>query len=160
MSVAAQRERAAAVGAEVVSRSAAQPAWREDARRPSLEVVANRRRRTRRRFLAPLLSAAAVSGSLLLVVIGHAELAQGQVRLASVQAAITSAQLLHAHQVLAVARLENPARILGEAEGSLHMASPSQLHQLAHVPLGVQLPAPHVAASTGGTAAPETASSG
>lgn len=101
-----------------------------------------------------------VSGSLLFVVIGHAELAQGQMRLANEQAEITSAELLHQGEVLALAKLENPSRILRVAEDTLHMASPSQVKQLAHVPLGVPLPAPHVAASTGGTPASKAASGG
>jgi len=100
-----------------------------------------------------------VTGSLLFVVVGHAELAQAQVRLANVQAEITSAQLLHQREVLALASLENPSRILRVAEDTLHMAPPSQVHQLAHVPLGVPLAAPHVT-STGATAASQTASSG
>ncbi len=101
-----------------------------------------------------------VSASLLFVVIGHAELVQGQVRLANVQTEITSAQLLHQREVLALAELESPSRILRVAEGTLHMATPSQVRQLAHVPLGVPLPAPHLAASTGGTPAGQAASGG
>ncbi len=100
-----------------------------------------------------------MSGSLLFVVAGHAELAQGQVRLANLQVEITSAQLLHQREVLALAELENPSRILAVAEGTLHMRSPSQVRQLAHVPLGVVLPAPHVAAA-GRTPAPNAASGG
>lgn len=107
-------------------------------------MVAPRSQRVRRRPLIPILSGLAVSASLLLVVIGHAELAQGQVRLANVQAEITAARLLHQRESLAVANLENPSRILRVAEASLHMVSPAQVQQLAYVPLGVALPAPHV----------------
>ncbi len=146
--------------AQLAPRAGAQPAQRPHDGRPPLEVVAARTRRARRRQLAPLLAGAVVTGSLLFVVVGHAELAQGQMRLTSMQAEITSAQLLHQREVLALAKLENPSRILRVAEGTLHMAPPSQVHQLAHVPLGSPLPAPHVAASTGGTPAQPDASSG
>ena len=159
MSTAAQRARVV-VGARVAPGAVPQPAKRAEDRRAPLEVVAQRTRRVRRRRLAPLVSAAVVSGSLLLVVIGHAELAQGQVRLANLQAEITSAQLLHQREVLALAQLENPSRILAVAEGTLHMASPSQVRQLAHVPLGVPLPAPHVAATAGRTPALKAAPGG
>jgi hypothetical protein len=158
MSSAVRRTRL--VAAAGVARASSQPAGRPSERRPPLEVVEARTRRVRRRHLAPLLSGAVVSASLLLVVIGHAELAQGQVRLANVQAKITSARLLHQREVLAVANLENPSRILQVAEGTLHMALPSQVHQLAHVPLGVALPAPHVAPSTGHPPAKPTAPGG
>ncbi len=123
------------------------------ARRAPLEVVTARRRRFRRRRLAPVLSAAMVSASLFIVVIGHAELAQGQVRLANMEAAITAAQIVHRRDVLTIANLENPSRILREAEQSLHMAPPSQVLQLPHVSLGVPLANPHVApvpTATGG----------
>lgn len=158
MSTGAERARAVA-GARVAPREAALPAHGEEARRAPLEVVAPRTRHVRRRRLAPLASAALVSGSLLFVVAGHAELAQGQVRLANLQVEITSAQLLHQREVLALAELENPSRILAVAEGTLHMRSPSRVRQLAHVPLGVVLPAPHVAAA-GRTSAPNAASGG
>lgn len=149
MSTAAQRTRLVAA-----SRIAAKPAKRgAPAARPPLEVVAPRQRRVRHRRVAPLLSAAIVSLSLLLVVVGHAELAQGQVRLADMQTQITAARLAHQREVLALANLENPSRILRVAEGTLHMASPDQVRQLAHVPLGTAVPLPKVAppASTSST---------
>lgn len=126
------------------ARGAPEPARRVERRRPSLEVVTPRVRRARRRSLAPILSGAVVSISLLLVVIGHAELAQGQMRLANVESEITSARLLHQREGLALANLENPSRILRVAEDRLHMASPAQVRQLAHVPLTVVLSPPHV----------------
>ena len=152
MSTAAERAGLVA-GARVAPRESTPPATHEDARRAQLAVVVRRTRRVRHRKLAPLVSAALVSGSLLFVVVGHAELAQGQVRLANLQAEITSAQLLHQREVLGLAELENPSRILAVAEGTLHMRSPSQVRQLAHVPLGVKLASPHVAASAGLTPA-------
>jgi len=140
------------------ARATPQPARHAPARKPYLEVVAPRMRRVRRRSVATVLAGLVVSLSLLLVVIGHAELAQGQVRLAGVEAEITSARLLHQHEVLALANLENPSRILRVAEGSLHMVPPTQVHQLAHVPLGTALPPPHVAPAGNSPAVP--ASSG
>ena len=118
-----------------------------------LEVVTSRRRRVRRRQFAPVLSAAMVSASLFVVVIGHAELAQGQVRLSNVDAAITAAQIVHRRDVLSIANLENPSRILREAQQSLHMAAPIQVRQVPHVSLDVPLANPHVASvPTTGTA--------
>jgi hypothetical protein len=142
MSTAIQRTRALAVG-----RAASQPAPRP-ARRPPLEVVAPRQRRARR-SLAPIISGLLVSASLLMVVIGHAMLAQGQVRLATIQAEITAARLRHQREGLAVASLESPSRIFSVAEGTLHMEPPGQVHQLPDVPLGVPLPPPHLRASAG-----------
>jgi hypothetical protein len=159
MSTALQRTRMV-LGAEAAPRVAVQPAERAPDLRPPLEVVAPRTGRVRRRRLAPLLSSGVVTGSLLFVVIGHAELAQGQMRLTSVQAEITSARLLHQREVLSLAKLENPSRILRVAEDTLHMAAPSQVHQLAHVTVGAPLPPPHVAVSTGSTPAQRDASSG
>ncbi|HVC15648.1 MAG TPA: hypothetical protein VND62_12405 [Acidimicrobiales bacterium] len=141
------------------ARVAPQPAARP-AQRPPLEVVAPRARSIRRRSLAPLLSGAVVSLSLLSVVIGHAELVQGQMRLADVQSEITSARLLHQREGLTLANLENPSRILRVAEDTLHMAPPTQVRQLAHVPLTVALPAPHVTPSSGGSPARTAASGG
>jgi hypothetical protein len=132
---------------------------RTGAPRPPLEVVAPRSRRIRRRSLAPILSGALVSVSLLVVVIGHAELAQGQMRLAGVQSEITSARLLHQREGLALANLENPSRILRVAEETLHMVPPSEVRQLAHVPLSDPLPAPRVTHSTG-TSSTRTSTSG
>jgi hypothetical protein len=149
-------------GTRVVAapRATPRPSERATPRRPPLEVVAPRARRVKRRRVAPLLSGAVVSLSLLVVVVGHTELAQGQVRLAGVQSEITSARLRHQHEVLSVANLENPSRIERVAEETLHMAPPSQVHQLANVPLGVALPAPHVAPSAGTSAAQPAAPGG
>ena len=67
------------------------------ARRPPLRVVeaAPRHRSARRpehRRAAAVLSVGMVLASLASVVVGHALLAQGQVRLAGIQAALTTAQ--------------------------------------------------------------------
>jgi hypothetical protein len=117
-------------------------------RRPPLEVVQQRRRRVRRRRLAPILAGALVSASLFLVVIGHAELTQGQVRLSAAEQAVTAAQTAHRQDVLALANLENPARILRVAEQTLHMAPPAGQQQVAHVPLDTPLPDPTVSTAS------------
>lgn len=146
-------------GLVAAARVAPEPARRAQGRRPPLEVVAPRARRVRRRSLAPILSAAVVSISLLAVVVAHAELAQGQMRLANVQSEITSARLLHQREGLALANLENPSRILRVAEDTLHMASPTQVQQLAHVPLNVALAPPHVTTPSGSAPATSSTSS-
>jgi hypothetical protein len=66
--------------------------------------------------------------------------------------------VLHQREVLALANVENPTRIVRVAEGSLHMVSPTQVHQLTHVPLGAVLPPPHVVSAGLSPASP--ASSG
>lgn len=113
--------------------------------RPPLKVVgAGPRRRRSRRRLAPLVSLALLVASLLSVVVGHALLAQGQVRLSAAQAALRAAQAEHRQEALAVAQLETPSRIAREASGTLQMVAPGQVHQLPHVPLNVPLGAPKV----------------
>jgi hypothetical protein len=159
VSTAVRRTRVVA-GARAVPSAVPQPARRAPGGRPPLEVVGPRSRRVRRRRLAPMLSAGVVSFSLLLVVAGHAELAQGQIRLANAQAEITSARLLHQREVLALANLEDPSRILKVAEDTLHMASPTQVLQLPYVSLADPLPSPHVAPSAGTSPAQPAASGG
>ena len=80
--------------------------------------------------------------SLLTVVIGHAMLAQGQVRLSAAQRALNAAQAEHRQAVLRVAGLETPGRIARVATGTLAMVSPGQVHQLPYVPLDVPLRPP------------------
>jgi len=122
-----------------------------------LEVVRERARRSRRQRITPVISAVLVSGSLLAVVVGHALVAQEQVRLATVDAALTAAQLAHRHDVVSVAKLEDPARILREAETKLRMVTPGQVVQLPHVRLTTPLPSPALtpaAPSSAGNPAP------
>jgi|GEM_PF-2998807 len=157
MSMALGRPRAGERGRPVAARQADHV---ERTRRPSLEVVAPRSRRARRRSLAPVLSGAVLSASLLMVVVGHAELAQGQVRLTQVQSEITSARLLRQREGLALAGLENPSRILRVAEQTLHMAPPTQVQQLAHVPLDAALPPPHVVTAAGPAPGPSATPGG
>ena len=101
-----------------------------------------------------------VGGSLLLIVIGHASLAQDQVRLAGVQASLTAAQAAHRQDVLTVANLENPARVVGEAEHTLHMGSPSQVVQVPYVSLTTPLPPPKVSPPPAGGSSNSAASPG
>lgn len=130
-------------------RTAAAPQRRSaEERRPALEIVHQRRRRARRRRLAPILAGVLVSASLFLVVLGHAELTQGQVRLSAVEQQVTAAQTAHRQDVLSLAKLENPARILRVAEETLHMAPPSGQQQVAHVPLDTPLPNPTVSTTS------------
>ena len=102
-----------------------------------------------------LVSLAMVGGSLLSVVIGHAVLAQGQVRLSGVQAALAAEQAVHRQEVLGAAKLETPSRIVAQARQQ-GMAPPTNTHQLPRVPLDQPLGAPHVAPSTTTTAPSST----
>ncbi len=91
-----------------------------------------------------MLSIVLVVGTLLAIVVGHAVLAEGQVRLTASQAALTAAQATERQQTLSVARLETPSRIVGEATGSLAMVQSAQTIQLPHVPLDKPLATPRV----------------
>jgi len=110
--------------------------------------------------VAETLSVIAVLASLLAVVIGHAMLAQDQVRISSAQAALSAEQNLHRQEVLSVARLETPSRISAEAQNQFHLA-PDHVSQLPSVPLSTPLATPKVAAapvaSTPTTTVPTTA---
>lgn len=119
------------------------------AHRPLLEVVRDdpRHRPGRRRGAAAILSAGLVVGSLLLVVAGHAVLAEGQVRLSAEQSAVAAAQQEYGQEVLSLATLESPSRIVGEAKQDLHMVAAGQIVQLPHVPLGTPLPTPTVSSA-------------
>lgn len=120
------------------------PAFQE---RPELRVVP-RRRREPRKWLAPAVAGAFVACSLLAVVVGHAELARGQVRLASIEASLTAAQTTHRQEALSVANLENPSRIVSEAENELHMLPAAQVQQVSHVSLTAPLPALKISSTT------------
>jgi cytoskeletal protein RodZ len=145
-------------------RAAGQPARPKIDRRPPLRVVETEPRRRavarRSRRLAPLVSVAMVVASLLAVVVGHSYLDQGQVRLAAVESALTSAQTTQSQDVLTVAKLETPSRVVSEAEAH-GLAQATQIMQVPHVPLNVAIPAPKMAtpsatATPGPTAAATT----
>ncbi len=139
-------------------------------RRAPLRVVPSRRQRGARVGRAPwnntrLLTTLAVSvivGALLAVVVGQALLANGQVRLSSLQHALSAEQSAHRQSELAVSGLETPARIVAAATSQLQMVHPGEVVELPYVPLNVPLPTPKVTpapasppppASTAGAAA-------
>jgi hypothetical protein len=160
-SATATRRRPVAATAPARSAAATAPARRPVAPdvSPALQVVdaQPRRRRVRRRRLVPALSMALVVGSLMAAVVGHAVLAQGQVRLTAAQTSLAAAQAGDRQATLKVARLEAPARIAGEASQGLHMEQSAQIAQLPYVPLDKPLPTPDVRPAPQGTA-PATSS--
>jgi len=118
-------------------------------RRPPLQVLEGRERRRqgRRRRTAQAISLVLVVGSLLVVVLGNAMLAQTQVRLSDMQAALSAEQTVHRQDVLALAQLETPSRIAAQAQQQLNMVTPSQVVQVPSVSLTTPLPPPKVAAA-------------
>ena len=108
------------------------PSPRVQAKRPSLRVLDARQ--PRRGRLLRFVAASLVVGSLLAVVVGHSILAQGQVRLTSAQAQMSSEQAIHRQLLAAVAEAENPAQIIAEAK-KLNLVTPSSITQLPAVPL-------------------------
>ncbi|MGH9088239.1 MAG: hypothetical protein ACRDYZ_09020 [Acidimicrobiales bacterium] len=115
----------------------------EPARRVAFRLVERLPRH--RRFRLSVVAAGMVIASLLTVVAGHSLVAEGQVRLGGVQSALQAEQVRHHQEVMAVASLENPSRIVADAHQNLHMVSAGQVQQLPYVPLGTPLSAPHVA---------------
>ena len=101
--------------------------------RPALDVVDRRSRRRRR--LPELL---ALMVSLMMVVVGHDLLAQGQLRMGALNAALVEEQAVHSATVLKVAALETPSRISAEAS-SLQLTQPSLVLQLPTVSLATPL---------------------
>ena len=100
--------------------------------RPALDVVDRRSRRRRR--LPELLAVLALMVSLMMVVVGHDLLAQGQLRMGALNAALVEEQAVHSATVLKVAALETPSRISAEAS-SLQLTQPSLVLQLPTVSL-------------------------
>ena len=116
-------------------------------RRPPLKVVdtgLRRRRRARKHSIAAMLSVSSLVVALLAVVVGHAVLASGQVRLSEQQVKVAAAQAQHRRMELATAELQTPSRIVARAEQQLHMQQPSRVTQLPSVPLDVPVPAPRM----------------
>lgn len=127
-------------------------------RRAPLRVVpprswrGNRRERSaqgRERRLYGL-SIAVVVASLLAVVVGQALLANGQVRLARYEHALSLEQSAHRQSELAVAQLETPSRIVGTATNELHMLRASVI-DLPYVSLSAPVPTPKVTPAPGST---------
>jgi hypothetical protein len=117
--------------AEAASVRAA-PAPRQPRPAP-LRVVESAPRRARRRLLR-LGALLLLMASLLTVVIGHAMLAQEQIKLSNAQANLSAEQSVHRQLLLSVAGAETPSRIVAAAE-ALHMVQPSHIVQLPSVPL-------------------------
>ncbi len=82
--------------------------------------------------------------ALLVVVVGQAYLANGQVRLHSLQHELALEQSTHRQRELAVARLETPARVVAAATGQIHLVHPASVTELPYVSLSVPLPTPKV----------------
>ena len=92
-------------------------------RRPPLRVVGDRPRRRAADGRSPDCPLAMIGASLLSVVVGHALLAQGQVRLSAVQSALSAEQSAHRQAVIAAAKLETPSRIVAKAHAAGHGAA-------------------------------------
>ena len=108
-------------------------------RRPRLRVVGQRSRARAPRPIAKLLAIGILCLSLLVIVVGHSMLAQGQLRMGRISAELTQEQAVNRSQVLSVAALETPARISQEASAQ-HLVQPTQILQLPSVPLDKALP--------------------
>ncbi len=91
-----------------------------------------------------MISVAMVVAALLAVVVGHAFLTNGQVRLSALQHQLTLEQSAHRQAELAVSQLETPSRIVAAASGQLHMVRPAGVVELPYVSLSVPLPTPKV----------------
>jgi hypothetical protein len=94
-----------------------------------------------------------IVGALLAVVIGQAVLANGQVRLSSLQQKLALEQSAHRQAELAVSQLETPSRIVSAASVQLHLVRPAQVVELPYVSLSTPIPPPKVTPGPG-TAAP------
>jgi hypothetical protein len=99
--------------------------------------LANRRR------VLNIASVAIVVASLLAVVVAQAFLANGQVRLSSLQHELSLEQSAHRQAELAVSTLETPPRIVSAA-ASLGMVHPASVVELPYVSLSVPVPTPKV----------------
>ena len=126
-------------------RATAAPHPRPSTRRPALQVFEPQPRRSSRRHLSRRghlwLAALLVVGSLLAVVVGDTMVAQGQVRLADLQAKITTQQAIQKAAQTEVAQLAAPERVV--AQGILlGLTAPAQVVDLPQVPLNVPLPVP------------------
>jgi hypothetical protein len=82
-----------------------------------------------------------VAGSLLATVAAHAYLTQGQIQLARLQQQVAVQISAHRDLELRVSQLEDPAHVVVEAQHQ-GLSAPSQVGDLAQVPLDAPLPAP------------------
>ncbi len=141
-------------------RSSTAPQSRPSTRRPPLRVLHREPRRSARpghsRRAHVWLAVVLVVGSLLAVVVGDTLVAQGQVRLADIQQAITSAQTAQKSMQTEVAELAAPDRVVAQGI-ALGLTAPAQVVNLPEVPLNVPLPAPASAGRSTASPAPAAA---
>jgi hypothetical protein len=93
------------------------------------------------------LSGVLIVGSLLSVVLGDALLAEGQVRLSSVQTAVAAATAQEKAAQVAVAVKAAPPVVVSQARRQ-GLVAPSVVVYLPQVPLDVPLPIPQTAPTT------------
>ncbi|HWF16711.1 MAG TPA: hypothetical protein VG244_11065 [Acidimicrobiales bacterium] len=105
---------------------------------PSRRLLGNRRR------VLNIMSVSMIVAALLAVVVAQALLANGQVRMSTLQHQLSLEQSTHRQAELSVAELETPARIVGVASSQLGMLRPSNLTELPYVSLSVPVPTPNV----------------
>jgi hypothetical protein len=124
-----------------------------------LRVVRKEHPEPQRRRLATFVPVAMIITALLVVVVGQAFLAKGQIRMAGIQQQLSAEQGVHRQQELLVSQLETPARIVGAATVQLHMVHPNHVVQLPYVALTTPLPTPTVtpAPAPPATSPPQTA---
>jgi hypothetical protein len=96
-----------------------------------------------RRRVLNIVSVSMIVISLLAVVVAQALLANGQVRLSSLQQELALEQSSHRQAELAVSQLETPPRIVGAAT-SQGMVHPGTVVELPYVPLTVPVATPKV----------------
>jgi cell division protein FtsL len=130
------------------SRVAGDPA-RHPSRRPPLRVVPSRRRAGVRSRVVRYLPAIMVVLALLVVVVGQAILADGQVRMTGLEQQLQAAEAQHSAQEQKVSNLETPSRIVSDATANGKMTRPSHVTQLPYVPLNIPLATPTVTPAPG-----------
>jgi hypothetical protein len=130
------------------SRVAGDPG-RSPSKRAPLRVVPRRRPDGAPRRIVTYLPAILVVVALLVVVVGQAILANGQVRMAGLDQQLQVAQARHSAQEESVSSLETPARIVGDATKNGTMTRPSHVTQLPYVPLNVPIATPNVTPAPG-----------
>jgi hypothetical protein len=138
------------------SRTAADPG-RTASKRPPLRVVPRRRPDGARSRFVTYLPAIMVVLALLVVVVGQAVLANGQVRMTGLAQQLQATQARHSEQVESVAKLEIPSRIVGDATANGKMTRPSHVLQLPYVPLTTPIAPPNVTPASGSTVTTTTA---
>jgi len=92
------------------------------------------------------LAVALIAGSLLAVVVGDALVAQGQVRLASIQMKISAAEATQKAMRVEVAQLAAPNRIVVVATAN-GLTPPAKIIDVPQVPLDVALPGQQASAA-------------